>query len=71
MKVRLRYGLVGSISLQNSNPALRDYFLDHAYDEMFDAEGVVRPHYRACSKPSRICRSRNFAGANNLLTCPS
>jgi uncharacterized circularly permuted ATP-grasp superfamily protein len=28
------------------SPALRDYFLDHAYDEMIDSEGQVRPHYR-------------------------
>jgi uncharacterized circularly permuted ATP-grasp superfamily protein len=28
------------------NPALRDYFLDHAYDEMIDSEGQVREHYR-------------------------
>ena len=25
---------------------LRNYFLDQAYDEMFDADGNVRPHYR-------------------------
>ena len=25
---------------------LRNYFLDQAYDEMFDADGKVRPHYR-------------------------
>ena len=33
-----------------SNPAnstLRDYFLDEAFDEMFDANREVRPHYRA------------------------
>jgi len=28
------------------NPALRDYFLDHAYDEMIDPDGQVREHYR-------------------------
>jgi uncharacterized circularly permuted ATP-grasp superfamily protein len=28
------------------NPALRDYFLDHAYDEMIDSDGQVRPHYQ-------------------------
>src|SRR5664279_4027780 len=28
------------------NPALRDYFLDHAFDEMIDPDGQVREHYR-------------------------
>jgi uncharacterized circularly permuted ATP-grasp superfamily protein len=27
------------------NPALDEYFLDHAFDEMFDDNGIVRPHY--------------------------
>ncbi len=27
------------------NPVLKDYFLDSAFDEMFDFEGQVRPHY--------------------------
>ncbi len=29
------------------NPLLRDYFLDHAFDEMFTLEGNIRPHYSA------------------------
>jgi uncharacterized circularly permuted ATP-grasp superfamily protein len=29
------------------NPVLKDYFLDSAFDEMFDLEGQVRPHYEA------------------------
>jgi uncharacterized circularly permuted ATP-grasp superfamily protein len=29
------------------NPVLKDYFLDSAFDEMFDFEGQVRPHYEA------------------------
>ena len=29
------------------SPALRDYLLDHAYDEMIGSDGHVRPHYRA------------------------
>jgi uncharacterized circularly permuted ATP-grasp superfamily protein len=28
------------------NPALSDYFLDHAFDEMFSEEGQIRPQYR-------------------------
>jgi uncharacterized circularly permuted ATP-grasp superfamily protein len=35
---------------QLDNPALDEYFLDHAFDEMFDREGVVRPHYAALLK---------------------
>ena len=29
------------------NPVLKDYFLDSAFDEMFDLEGQVRPHYES------------------------
>ena len=29
------------------NPLLREYFLDHAFDEMFTLEGSIRPHYSA------------------------
>ena len=28
------------------SPALQQYFLDHAYDEMFTSEGEIRPQYR-------------------------
>lgn len=28
------------------SPTLRDYFLDHAYDEMFSPDGQVRRHYQ-------------------------
>jgi uncharacterized circularly permuted ATP-grasp superfamily protein len=28
------------------NPALAEYFLDHAFDEMFAEDGVIRPQYR-------------------------
>jgi uncharacterized circularly permuted ATP-grasp superfamily protein len=28
------------------NPALAEYFLDHAFDEMFAEEGEIRPQYR-------------------------
>ena len=29
------------------NPLLREYFLDDAFDEMFDLDGTIRPHYEA------------------------
>jgi uncharacterized circularly permuted ATP-grasp superfamily protein len=29
------------------SPAFQNYFLDSAYDEMFDSDGVTRPHYAA------------------------
>ncbi len=64
---------MGSISLQNSNPVLRDYFLDHAYDEMFDAQGVVRPHYRALleafqNMPEQELRRRKQSADLSFLT---
>ena len=30
---------------QLDHPVLDEYFLDHAFDEMFDEQGIVRPHY--------------------------
>ena len=64
---------MGSISLQNSNPALRDYFLDYAYDEMFDASGVVRPHYQALleafqNMPEQELRRRKQSADLSFLT---
>ncbi|HEX3470728.1 MAG TPA: circularly permuted type 2 ATP-grasp protein [Silvibacterium sp.] len=32
------------------NPLLREYFLDQAFDEMFAADGSIRPHYAALLK---------------------
>ena len=32
---------------QFDNPALENYFLDHAYDEMFSSDSEVRPQYEA------------------------
>ena len=32
------------------NPLLREYFLDQAFDEMFTADGSIRPHYAALLK---------------------
>src|SRR5580658_1881544 len=29
------------------HPLLRDYFMDTAFDEMFDADGAIRLHYQA------------------------
>jgi len=28
------------------NPALAEYFLDHAFDEMFADQGAIRPQYQ-------------------------
>ena len=30
---------------QLDHPVLDEYFLDHAFDEMFDEQGIIRPHY--------------------------
>ena len=35
---------------ESDNRLLREYFLDHAFDEMFTAEGDIRPHYAALLK---------------------
>ncbi len=64
---------MGSNRLQNSNPALRDYFLDDAFDEMFDAEGTVRPHYRALleafqNMPEQELRRRKQSADLSFLT---
>ncbi len=32
---------------RRKDPALEEYFLDAAFDEMFDDQGVVRPHYES------------------------
>ncbi len=37
----------GEQPTQFDNATLRDYFLDEAFDEMFDGNREVRPHYRA------------------------
>lgn len=63
----------GSVSVQNSNPALRDYFLDHAYDEMFDPNGEVRPDYRLLleafqNMPEQELRRRKQSADLSFLT---
>jgi len=63
----------GSVSLHNSNPALRDYFLDDAYDEMFDAAGEVRPHYQVLldafqNMPEQELRRRKQSADLSFLT---
>jgi uncharacterized circularly permuted ATP-grasp superfamily protein len=35
---------------QFDEPLLREYFLDHAFDEMFAEDGSIRPHYEALLK---------------------
>ena len=40
----------GEEPFQFANATMRDYFLDEAFDEMFDANREVRPHYRALLK---------------------
>ena len=37
----------GAEPSQFASATMRDYFLDEAFDEMFDANREVRPHYRA------------------------
>jgi uncharacterized circularly permuted ATP-grasp superfamily protein len=63
----------GSVSVQNSSPTLRDYFLDHAYDEMFDAAGDVRPHYKVLleafqNMPEQELRRRKQSADLSFLT---
>ena len=29
------------------HPLLREYFMNTAFDEMFDGDGAIRPHYAA------------------------
>jgi uncharacterized circularly permuted ATP-grasp superfamily protein len=62
-----------STTVQNSNPALRDYFLDHAYDEMFDPSGEVRPDYRILleafqNMPEQELRRRKQSADLSFLT---
>jgi hypothetical protein len=39
--------LPGVARPRRKHPALDEYFLDQAFDEMFDDQGVVRPHYES------------------------
>jgi uncharacterized circularly permuted ATP-grasp superfamily protein len=52
---------------------LRDYFLDHAFDEMFAPNGEVRPHYRLlletfCGLPEEELVRRKHSADMSFLT---
>ena len=55
------------------HPLLRDYFMDPAFDEMFDGDGVIRPHYQALFHelttlpPEEIRRRKQSADASFLM----
>ncbi len=55
------------------HPLLRDYFMDPAFDEMFDGDGVIRPHYKALFHelttlpPEEIRRRKQSADASFLM----
>src|SRR5271156_2651730 len=55
------------------NPLLREYFLDHAFDEMFTLEGSIRPHYEALLKvltslpPEELQRRKHYADVSFLM----
>src|ERR1700679_1183426 len=52
---------------------LRDYFLGHAFDEMFAPNGEVRPHYRLlletfCGLPEEELVRRKHSADMSFLT---
>jgi uncharacterized circularly permuted ATP-grasp superfamily protein len=55
------------------NPLLREYNLDHAYDEMFGADGEIRPQYEALLKvltslpPEELQRRKHYADVSFLM----
>jgi uncharacterized circularly permuted ATP-grasp superfamily protein len=55
------------------HPLLRDYFMDAAFDEMFDGDGAIRPHYQALFHelttlpPEEIRRRKQSADASFLM----
>ncbi len=55
------------------HPLLRDYFMDAAFDEMFDGDGAIRPHYAALFHelttlpPEEIRRRKQSADASFLM----
>ena len=55
------------------HPLLRDYFMDTAFDEMFDADGAIRLHYQALFNelttlpPEEIRRRKQSADASFLM----
>ena len=52
---------------------LREYFMDTAFDEMFDGSGAIRPHYAALFHelttlpPEEIRRRKQSADASFLM----
>ena len=55
------------------HPLLREYFMDTAFDEMFDGDGAIRPHYAALFHelttlpPEEIRRRKQSADASFLM----
>jgi uncharacterized circularly permuted ATP-grasp superfamily protein len=55
------------------NPLLREYCLDRAYDEMFGADGEIRPQYEALLKvltslpPEELQRRKHYADVSFLM----
>jgi uncharacterized circularly permuted ATP-grasp superfamily protein len=55
------------------NPLLREYFLDGAFDEMFEPDGAIRPHYEALLKvlttlpPEELKRRKQSADVSFLM----
>src|SRR5580658_2766471 len=57
----------------HEHPLLREYFMDAAFDEMFDGDGAIRPHYQALFHelttlpPEEIRRRKQSADASFLM----
>jgi len=57
----------------SQNPMLREYCLDRAYDEMFGADGEIRPQYEALLKvltslpPEELQRRKHYADVSFLM----
>jgi uncharacterized circularly permuted ATP-grasp superfamily protein len=57
----------------SKNPLLRDYLLDHAYDEMFGPDGEIRPQYEALLNvltslpPEELQRRKHYADVSFLM----
>jgi uncharacterized circularly permuted ATP-grasp superfamily protein len=57
----------------SQNPLLRDYCLDHAYDEMFASDGEIRPQYEALLKvltslpTEELQRRKHYADVSFLM----
>jgi uncharacterized circularly permuted ATP-grasp superfamily protein len=55
------------------NPLLREYCLDRAYDEMFGADGEIRPQYESLLKvltslpPEELQRRKHYADVSFLM----